>query len=64
MGTRNNRNKNSVQYDDDYRRKIIFRAFTFSEFRSQALCVDYIHYEILKTELLMAALKFSVEDLP
>ena len=33
-------------FDEDTRRKLIFRAFTFSEFRSQALCVDYIGYEI------------------
>lgn len=50
--------------DDDQRRKIVFRAFIFSEFRSQALCVDYIDYEIHKTELLMSALKFAIEDLP
>jgi hypothetical protein len=43
---------------------MIFRAFTFSEFRSQALCVDYIKYEIFKTELLMSSFKFAVEDLP
>lgn len=43
---------------------MIFRAFTFSEFRSQALCVDYIKYEIYKTEFLMSALKFGIEDLP
>ena len=50
--------------DDDQRRKMIFRAFIFSEFRSQALCVDYIMYEIHKTELLMSSLKFAIEDLP
>ena len=54
----------SSAFDGDLRRKLIFRAFTFSEFRSQALCVDYIHYEIYKTELLMASLKFAFEDLP
>ena len=54
----------SSAYDDDFRRKMIFRAFTFSEFRSQALCVDYIKYEIYKTEFLMSALKFGIEDLP
>ena len=43
---------------------MIFRAFTFSEFRSQALCVDYLHYEIYKTELLMASLKFALEVMP
>ena len=54
----------SSAFDGDLRRKMIFRAFTFSEFRSQALCVDYLHYEIFKTELLMASLKFGFEDLP
>lgn len=54
----------SSAFDGDLRRKMIFRAFTFSEFRSQALCVDYLHYEIFKTELLMASLKFALEDLP
>lgn len=55
---------NSSVYDADTRRKLVFRAFTFSEFRSQALCVDYINYEIYKTEWLMACAKFLVEDLP
>jgi hypothetical protein len=55
---------NSSVYDEDIRRKLIFRAFTFSEFRTQALCVDYIHYEINKTEFLMACVKFGIEDLP
>jgi hypothetical protein len=51
-------------YDEDKRRKLIFRSFTFSEFRSQAVCVDYIWYEKHKTEFLMSAFKFSAEDLP
>lgn len=55
---------NSSVYDEDTRRKLIFRAFTFSEFRSQALCVDYIGYEIYKTEFFMACAKFMIEDLP
>jgi hypothetical protein len=42
----------SSTYDDDFRRKMIFRAFTISEFRSQALCVDFIKYEVYKTEVL------------
>lgn len=54
----------SSAYYEDLRRKMIFRAFTFSEFRSQALCVDYINYEIYKTEFLMACVKFGIEDLP
>lgn len=54
----------SSVYDEDTRRKLIFRAFTFSEFRSQALCVDYIGYEIYKTEYLMSAAKFLIEDVP
>ena len=55
---------NSSVYDEDLRRKLIFRAFTFSEFRTQALCVDYINYEINKTEFYMSCVKFGVEDLP
>ena len=54
----------SSVYDEDQRRKLVFRAFTFSEFRSQALCIDYISYEIYKTEFFQACAKFGVEDLP
>lgn len=35
---------------EDKRRKFAFRAFTFTEFRVQALNVDYILYEKMRTE--------------
>ena len=54
----------AFEHDDDQRRKLVFRAYTFSEFRCQALCVDFVQYEISKTALLQSALKFSFEDLP
>ena len=41
----------SSTYDEDFRRKMIFRAFTASEFRSQAVCVDFIKFEVCKTEM-------------
>jgi len=49
---------------DDKRRKYTFKAFTFSEFRVQALNVDYIVYEKMKTECQMGSFKFFVEDIP
>ena len=60
----NQNEPNSTVYDEDRRRKMVFRAFTYSEFRSQALCVDYINYEIYKTEVYMSFAKFLAEDLP
>ena len=36
----------------------------FSEFRTQGLCVDFALYDVYKTELLMASVKFSFEDFP
>lgn len=39
----------SPYFDDDLRRKTIFRAFVFSEFRSNALCIDFIQHEIYKS---------------
>lgn len=46
------------QFDDDIRRKTIKRAFILSEFRINAMCVDYIKYEIDQHELLMSITKF------
>ena len=54
----------SSTYDDDFRRKMIFRAFTASEFRSQALCVDFVKYEVYKTEMIQSLYKFLIEDGP
>lgn len=41
-----------------------YRAFTFSEFRSQTLCVDYIRLEMDKTELYISTFKFFVATIP
>lgn len=51
-------------YDDDTRRKLVMRAYTFSEFRSQGTCIDYINYEVYKTEFITALYKLLVQDIP
>ena len=36
----------------------------FNEYRMQALNVEYTRYEREKTDIFMASLKFTLEDLP
>jgi hypothetical protein len=50
--------------ENDERRRIILTAFTYSEFRCHALCVDYILYEKTKMNIKMASFKFFIQDLP
>ena len=54
----------SLSFDDDYRRKMVMKAFVFSDFRSQVLSVDYTSYDYRKYELVGATLKLFLDDLP
>ena len=49
---------------EDKRRKLTYRALVFSEFRIQALNVEYIEYQKRKFELWFTMAKFGFLDAP
>jgi hypothetical protein len=50
--------------EEDQRRKWAHRLLVFSEFRMQALNIEYTRIQREKVDLLMASLKFVLEDAP
>jgi hypothetical protein len=50
--------------EEDTRRKWAHRMLALNEARLQALNVEYTRYQREKTDLLVSALKFSLEDAP
>lgn len=60
----NQSNINSSVFDDDKRRKFVQRAFVFSEFRTPAVCVNFVNYDTRKYDLIAATIKFWTQDFP
>jgi hypothetical protein len=50
--------------EEDKRRKLTYRALMFSEFRLQALNLDYIEYNKRKSEFWFGLVKGALVDIP
>ena len=50
--------------EEDERRKLAHRLLVLSEFRMQALNVEYTRVQREKVDILMSSLKFTLEDAP